>query len=201
MSDILFIRHGATDLAGTFCGHSDPPLNQRGQQQVAALIDQLAGEAIGAVYSSDLLRARETADAVAKARGVALHTLPGLREIHFGAWEGLSWSEIEARDASFAQRWLAEYPRLAAPGGEAVSAFEERVLATVEMLLQKEARPFAVVSHAGVMRVILRRLCGLAEDACFAQTRDYCAVIRYPNTPSIAAVPPAVDWLNEEVAL
>jgi len=200
MSDILFIRHGATDLAGTFCGHSDPPLNERGQQQVAALIEQLAGEAIEAVYSSDLLRAHETAGAIAKARGVRVHTLPGLREIHFGAWEGLCWSEIEARDASYAQRWLAEYPTLAAPGGEALSAFEERVLATVEMLLRNEARPFAVVSHAGVMRVILRRLCGFAEDACFAQTKEYCSVIRYPDTRSSTAVPPAIAWRNEEVA-
>jgi broad specificity phosphatase PhoE len=181
MSDVLFIRHGTTDLAGTFCGHADPALNQHGRQQVAALIEQLAGEAIEVVYSSDLLRARETAAAVATAKRVSAYNLPELREIGFGAWEGLCWSAIEARDPQYAARWLAEYPALPAPGGEALSQFEARVLTTVEMLLRTEPRPFAVVSHAGVMRVVLRRLSACPEHECFSRTKEYCSVVRYPR--------------------
>lgn len=181
MSNVLFIRHGATDLAGTFCGHSDPALNRRGKQQVAALVERLAGERIEVVYSSDLLRARETAAAIAAAKAVPTYSLPELREIGFGAWEGLSWNAIEVRDPAHAARWLASYPALPAPGGETLSEFETRVLTTVEMLLRTEARPFAVVSHAGVMRVVLRRLSACPEDECFARTKEYCCVIPYPR--------------------
>ncbi len=149
MSDILLIRHGATDLAGTFCGHSDPPLNERGRQQVAALLEELTSEPIEAVYASDLQRAQETAAALSAAKAVPLHILPGLREIHFGEWEGLTWSEVETRDSQHAERWLREYPSLAAPGGEAVADFEARVLETMQTLLRSEQRPIAIVTPCG----------------------------------------------------
>ncbi len=185
MSDVLFLRHGATDLAGTFCGHSDPPLNPLGQQQVATLIEQLAPEPIAVVYTSDLLRAHQTATAIAAAKGVPVRPLPGLREIHFGAWEGLHWQTIEARDPAYAKRWLAEYPALPAPSGEPVDAFEARVLTTVETLLRVEPRPFAVVTHAGVMRVVLRRLRAAPEAESFARTAEYCSLVRVPRPSAI----------------
>lgn len=178
MSDILLIRHGATELAGTFCGHSDPPLNERGREQVAALIEELVDQRIDAVYTSDLARAHETATALATAKTIPLRSLSGLREINFGDWEGLRWNEVETNDSQFAERWLVEYPSLAAPNGEAVHAFEARVMATFEALLQNDARPIAVVSHAGVMRVIMRRIGGLTEDQSFAHTKAYCSVFR-----------------------
>jgi broad specificity phosphatase PhoE len=178
MSDILLIRHGATDLAGTFCGHSDPPLNERGRDQVAALIEELVDQRIEAVYSSDLSRAHETAASLAMAKAIPLCSLPSLRELNFGDWEGLKWSEVEANDKQLAERWLVEYPSLAAPNGETAHAFEARVMATVETLLQNDGRPIAVVSHAGVMRVIMRRIGGCTEDQSFAHTKAYCSVVQ-----------------------
>jgi broad specificity phosphatase PhoE len=182
MSGILLIRHGATDLSGTFCGHSDPSLNELGKHQVSALIEELQAETIEAVYASDLQRAQQTAVVLSTAKAAPLHTLPGLREIHFGDWEGLSWSEVEAWDAQYAERWLLKYPNLAAPGGEAVGEFEARVLAAVQELLRIEQRPIAIVSHAGVMRVVMRQLGELTEDQCFAQTTEYCSVVHLSRT-------------------
>jgi len=187
MSDILLIRHGATDLAGTFCGHSDPPLNERGREQVAALIEELAEQRIEAVYASDLSRARETAAALATAKGALFYSLPHLREIDFGDWEGLRWNEVETSDRKFAERWLVEYPSLAAPNAETVHAFEARVIAAFATLLQSDARrPIAVVSHAGVMRVIMRRFGGFTEDQSFAHTRAYCSVVRLSRAQATA---------------
>jgi alpha-ribazole phosphatase/probable phosphoglycerate mutase len=197
MSDILLIRHGATNLAGTFCGHSDPSLNERGRQQVAALIEEVEGDTIEAVYASDLQRARETAVALATARAAPLHILPSLREIHFGEWEGLNWSEVEAQDGQHAERWLVEYPNLAAPGGEAVGEFEARVLAAVQTLLQSEQRPIAIVSHAGVMRVVMRLLGEFTEDQCFARTKEYCSVVRLTKSPAADATAGSLKMLPQ----
>jgi alpha-ribazole phosphatase len=186
MSELLLIRHGATALAGTFCGHSDPPLDARGRQQVHALLRELATDSIEVVYASDLRRAHETGAMLATAHGAPLCTLPGLREIHFGAWEGLTWEAIEQRDPDNAEQWLREYPRYAAPGGETLDSFESRVLQTIKKLLREETRPMAVVSHAGVMRVILQRLLGYSADACLSLTKDYCSVVR--STPPHAVL-------------
>jgi broad specificity phosphatase PhoE len=197
MSDILLIRHGATDLAGTFCGHSDPFLNERGRHQVEALIKELQGETIEAVFTSDLQRAQQTAMLLSAVKAAPLHSLPSLREIHFGDWEGLRWSEVEARDAQYAERWLLKYPNLAAPGGEGVEEFEARVLAAVQALLRTEQRPIAIVSHAGVMRVAMCRLGGFTEDQCVTQTKEYCSVVHLSRTRALNAIEGALEMIPQ----
>jgi broad specificity phosphatase PhoE len=184
----LFIRHVETDLAGRFCGHSDPPVNQRGLRQIEELIETLRTESTGAmpidaVYTSDLSRSRTTADAIAKAFGLSPITIPDLREINFGEWEGLSWAEIESRDQDYARRWSKVYPHLPAPGGESFAAFQARVLSAVKHLVgMKSHKCAAVVTHAGVMRVVMRSLCGCDEQDAWERTKAYGCVFRYqPN--------------------
>ncbi len=180
MSEILFIRHAETDMAGTFCGHSDPPLNLRGRAQLSELLSTLSAESIDEVYTSNLLRSRETAEAIAGDHAAKCHLRPALREINFGQWEGLAWSEVEHRDVAYAQRWIAEYPNLSAPDGESISNFEKRVLAEVELLMAKaESNDIAVVTHGGVLRTVLCRLHGCLEEEAWELTRAYCSVVRY----------------------
>jgi len=182
MSELLFIRHAETDMAGTFCGHSDPELNERGRIQLGELIDRLRIEEIGAVYTSDLRRAHTTGMAIAEAFGVDCHVRSALREINFGQWEGITWKEIEQRDDVYARRWIAEYPRLPAPNGESFHDFEQRVLGEVKFLsLEAEASIYciAVVTHAGVLRTVLCALHGCSEDHAWEQTRSYCSVVRH----------------------
>jgi alpha-ribazole phosphatase len=184
MREILFIRHAETDMAGTFCGHSDPELNARGRIQLSELIDRLRMENIGVVYTSDLRRAHTTGMAIAEAFNVDCHVRPALREINFGQWEGITWEEIERRDDVYTRRWIAEYPRLPAPNGESFHDFERRVLDEVKFLsLQAEAAGcrIAVVTHAGVLRTVLCALHGCSEDHAWEQTRSYCSVVRYTS--------------------
>lgn len=184
MSDLLFIRHAETDMAGMFCGHSDPELNARGRAQVCELISKLRNEEIGVVYTSDLRRAHMTARTIAEAFGVDYHVRPALREINFGQWEGRTWKEIERRDRVYAHRWIAEYPNLPAPDGENYHDFEARVLDEVKVLsLEAETAGccVAVVTHAGVLRTVLRRLKGCSEDCAWEQTRSYCSIIRHTS--------------------
>jgi alpha-ribazole phosphatase len=179
MSRVLFIRHAETEMAGRFCGHSDPALNAQGQTQLAGLVLSLSTERIGAVYSSDLRRAQSTAQAIAAGRKIPLTFRPALREIHFGKWEGLSWAEIEQHDTEYARRWVDGYPHVPAPAGESFPDFEARVLEEVNHLIHRSGDSIAVVTHAGVLRVILRRLHGCSEQEAWQQTQPYCCVVRY----------------------
>lgn len=183
MKGLIFIRHAETELAGRFCGHTDPPLNGRGRLQVARLITRLEAEAIEEIYSSDLLRAAETAHLLAKVFSVPYITTPNLREINFGAWEAKTWVEIRRSDPDFALRWAQSFPDLTAPGAEFFSAFKSRVLQEIRHLTHCAAhKRIAVVTHAGVMRIVLRELLGRTEQEAWAATKPYCSYFVYAGT-------------------
>jgi broad specificity phosphatase PhoE len=184
MNGLLFIRHAETDLAGTFCGHSDPLVNAHGHEQIHALMQSLHDESIDAIYSSDLRRAVTTANALAEAFHAPVTTNSVLREIHFGQWEGLPWSEIEHRDPAYARRWTEAFPHLPAPGGELFAHFEARVRSEVDrLLLLAQDKRISVVTHAGVMRLVLQTYCGCTAPQAWEQTASYCCT--FPCVPSL----------------
>ena len=177
MTEILLVRHAETDLKGTFCGHSDPALNDAGRAQLPAIIDAIGKRPVETVLSSDLRRARETAEAIAQHYGSTLLLRPGLREIFFGEWEGLRWQQIEERDPSFARAWMQSFPRLAPPGGEPIHDFEARIGSELHYLSELTRNSaLIVVTHAGVMRAMLKAQ-GLSEHEAWTATRDYGAVL------------------------
>jgi broad specificity phosphatase PhoE len=189
MKGLIFIRHAETDLAGTFCGHSDPPINARGQEQVRDLISQLASESFDAIYSSDLRRAVDTATNLSQAFAVPCTTTPNLREIYFGDWEAMTWTEIERRDADYARRWTESFPDLTAPKGEPFAIFESRVLHEIDHLLHLAAdKRIAVVTHGGVMRIALRTLLGHTEQQAWKLTKPYCSFFVYAEAPAVEEV-------------
>ncbi|MGC2401525.1 MAG: histidine phosphatase family protein [Acidobacteriaceae bacterium] len=179
VSRVFFIRHAETDMAGRYCGHSDPDLNTKGRAQLRNLTQMLSKEAISAIYSSDLRRASSTGHAIAHRRNIPQLLRPALREIDFGDWEGRSWEQIEQLDPEYAREWLDAYPRLPARGGENVAVFEARVLDEVNRIIECNSHPVAVVTHGGVLRVVLRNLFGCSEEQAWQQTRPYCCVLRY----------------------
>jgi broad specificity phosphatase PhoE len=189
MSSLLFIRHAATDMAETFCGHSDPPICSSGYSQISALITQLEPAVFDAIYCSDLRRAVATAELLAQKFHTTLTTSPRLREIHFGEWEGLRWTEIEQRDPAYALRWSESFPNLPAPGGEAFTAFKKRVLEEVEQLLRLPGDTrIAVVTHGGAMRVVLQTLLGHSEVQAWELTKSYCSTFTLARATASQAV-------------
>lgn len=191
MKGLIFIRHAETDLAGTFCGHSDPPVNSRGQIQIHEMVSRLSPEPFDAVYSSDLRRAMETAAPLARTFALPIITSDRLREIHFGDWESLSWTEIERHDATSARRWMEAFPAITAPNGESFAHFEQRILVEVHHLLSlAENKRIAVVTHGGVMRVVLRNLLGHNEEQAWDLTKPYCSSFGYSEATAIAEVRP-----------
>ncbi|HMH13729.1 MAG TPA: histidine phosphatase family protein [Edaphobacter sp.] len=182
MNGVLFIRHAETDMAGTFCGHSNPPINARGRQQIQTLMNALDGEEIECIFTSDLERAAYTASTLADAFGIPCIKKPDLREINFGRWEGLTWQQIQELDEAYTRRWTETYPNLPALGGESFAEFQTRVIAEVtEILNSSDLRKVAVVTHAGVMRVVLQAMCGLAESEAWELTKHYCSFFTYPR--------------------
>jgi alpha-ribazole phosphatase len=174
----LLVRHAETDMTGRFCGYSDPELNERGHQQLAGVVDRMSEYAIRRIYTSDLRRARQTAEAIASHFGIGFEVRPGLREIHFGQWEGLSWSEIEACDAALAKSWAERYPNVTAPGGESLQQFERRVRAESAYLFAAATEgPIAVVAHAGFMRALLTMFYGVMEEEAWQLTKGYGSVV------------------------
>ena len=177
MSTLLLIRHAETDMAGSFCGSSDPALNARGQEQVRALVQALATQEVCSVYASNLQRALETARSLAESHHVPCIARSGLREIHFGRWEGLRWEQVVSREPAESARWLEAYPKRNFPEGEPVEDFEQRVIEEINYLSGLRAYGTVIVTHAGVIRVALKHFAGLSDAACWACTRDYATVI------------------------
>jgi alpha-ribazole phosphatase len=175
---LLLVRHAETDMAGRFCGQSDPELNERGRQQLAGLVNMLSEHAIHRVYTSDLRRAQQTAQAIARHFGIGLHVRPGLREIQFGRWEGLSWNEIGVRDPDLAKSWAEEYPNSTAPGGESLQQFESRVRREMAFLRGEVTKsPVAVATHAGFIRTVLTNWCRVSEQEAWNRTKDYGSIV------------------------
>lgn len=186
---LLLLRHAHTAMAGRFCGQIDPPLSATGHLQLASIRQSLDAFRLRRVFTSDLLRARQTATAITSRAGVPLETVPELREIGFGRWEGLDWPAIEARDPDYAERWMREFPRLPAPGGEDFQAFTQRITHALRQIAEQAAAPpetgpaiagtssaCAVVTHAGVIRTLLCELLALPAASLGSIACDYGSV-------------------------
>lgn len=161
---IIAIRHGETawNVDARIQGQLDIPLNETGRQQAQRLARSLAArDPIHAIYTSDLLRAWDTALSVSQALGRRAVTHDGLRERGFGVFEGKTFSEIEAAWPEDALRWRRREPDWAPPGGESLLQMRERVLQTLHALAARHAgEQILVVAHGGVMDLLYRTATG-----------------------------------------
>ena len=134
MTRLCLVRHGQTDwnLEGRYQGQSDVPLNGNGISQAEALTEKLNGHSFSAIYSSDLIRAHQTAKPIADKLGLSVHTEPRLREINQGEWEGVLVDDIKARYADLWSQRTVDPAGVRPPGGETVSEVAERVYAALD---------------------------------------------------------------------
>jgi probable phosphoglycerate mutase len=182
---ILFVRHGETsyNAQNRLQGQRDIPLNGKGREQASAVGRSLRGElsgeltrldAAGAFYASPLMRTRQTMELARAAMGLAperYRLCATLKELTFGDWEGLTWSEVEARDAAAARAREADKWNFAPPRGESYAMLVERVR---PWLAARRGDCF-VASHGGVARAFMVILAGAssaeAENANIWQGR------------------------------
>lgn len=183
---VLAIRHGETawNVDGRIQGQLDVPLNEMGRWQVHRLALAVSDERISAIYSSDLLRAYETAEAVSRGCDRPIETDPGLRERGFGIFEGLSYDEINQRWPDLAERWRKRDPDFAPEGGETLRQFSERGVSTVARLAARHpGETIAVVSHGGVMDMLYRAASRIALDAPRSWQLGNASINRLLHTP------------------
>lgn len=165
---LILARHGLTDwnTTGRFQGHSDIPLNTTGLGQVAALGKRLATMEINTVYASDLLRAWGTAQAIMQYHSCPLTPEPRLRELSFGDWEGLTYTEIQERAPGILSTWQADMLNTAAPGGETLIQLTERVQAVLDMITTDHPDgTVLLVAHGGTLQALLCLALGLPPQA------------------------------------
>jgi probable phosphoglycerate mutase len=159
---ILLARHGETDWNSErrWQGHADRPLNDVGREQARELAESLADRTIDVVYSSDLLRAHETALIVADRLGLPVDVDPGLREVDVGDWSGRVHSEIEGLDPDGYRRWREGGKGWA--GGESYEEMGERVVAAVLRLAARHpGEAVLIVTHGGSIRACRATAAGL----------------------------------------
>ena len=164
----IVVRHGEThwNIAGRLQGHLDSRLTPVGLAQAAALGARLAAEPLHALYSSDLGRARETAEPIAAATGLAPKFDARLRERTYGVFESFTWNEIEARFPAEFVRLASRDPTYCVPGGESPIGFRERLLAAFAALADAHrGERLAVVTHGGVLGMLYRVARDLPLDA------------------------------------
>jgi probable phosphoglycerate mutase len=169
---ILAIRHGETawNVDTRIQGQLDIGLNPTGHWQAQRVGLALAHEPVAAIYSSDLSRAFETAQAIARAnaahaaRSVTPHT--GLRERHFGHLQGQTWEQIETGWPQDAKLWRGRDPHWSPEGGESLTVLRERIARCVhELASQHLGEQIVLVAHGGVMDVLYRLATNQAIDA------------------------------------
>ena len=152
MTTLLLARHGETDWNRELRiqGSSDTELNEAGRVQARALADELADVPLTAVYSSDLRRARETAEIVAAGRTLDVRFDPDLRERSFGSWEGLTRAEVAERS-----------PDIEHHDGETDEQVRARVLAAVHRIVRAHpGEDVLVVSHGGALNALWHHALG-----------------------------------------
>ena len=187
----LLLRHGETPLSTErrFAGRGDIPVTEEGLRQAAAAGDRLAARGgIDLIVSSPLLRARQTAETVARATGAPVQADDGLAELDFGEWEGLTMAEASRRWPDEVTAWLGNVDA-APPGGESFAAAITRVGAALDRLLAAyPLRTLLLVSHVSPIKIAVCRALLAPPATLFRFQLDVaslCEIDWYADGPAV----------------
>jgi|Deesub1362A_J573_1020465.scaffolds.fasta_scaffold00964_16 alpha-ribazole phosphatase/probable phosphoglycerate mutase len=203
---IYLIRHGETEDASPrrYKGHLDIPLSEKGVRQIEELSRYIVQDSLRwfkivqnssgldnieprlmAVYCSDLSRALQSAEIIARAFGLKPIVLRDLRERSFGEWEGMSFDEIEERWPDAFRAWAENPLKHSPPGGESTIEVRRRVMRAMKRIMEDGRRKMedkrfpssiAIVAHGGVNRIILCELLGMPLENIFRIEQDYACL-------------------------
>ena len=173
---IYLIRHG--EIAGSeisrYNGQMEVPLTPKGLDQYQLLAKRLQDVPAAACYTSDLTRCVQGAEILCAQREIAFEPRKELRELSFGDWEGMAWTELAER---FPEAWknrMKNFVEFRAPGGENLLDLRDRVVPTLhEIIARHPGEELFVIGHGGVNRIILLEAVGASPSSMFRIEQDY----------------------------
>jgi len=180
MTRIILIRHGQTawNKVERIRGQVEIPLDETGLVQAEATARRVVAEWQPlAVYCSPLQRAVQTAQPIARRLGLGIQPVPGLNDMDFGQWQGLSPEEVKARWPDLARAWLRAPHTVTFPGGESLDQVKERSMAALHQIIARHAEEeVAIVGHTVVNRVLLCAVLGLDNSNYWRIGQETCAI-------------------------
>lgn len=172
---IYLLRHGDSrqDEIKRYIGQADVPLNDEGRSQAACWRKELANIPMERIFCSDLSRSLETARIIAEGRSELVQPLHKLREINLGAWDGLSFEDVQRLYPSEYERRGADMVTYRTPGGECFADLAARVVPLFVEILRGSSGNLLIVGHAGANMVIICHILGMPLENLFRIRQDY----------------------------
>lgn len=164
---IIMVRHGFSlaNEAKKFAGHWDIELTELGKKQAEKAGAYFKEHPVDVLYSSDLLRAYQTAEPIGKALGLPIHKDTGLREIKAGEWEGISFDDMAVQYPKEAEIWVSDIGRSRCPGGESVAELTERIAGAVRRIAEKhDGQTVCITTHATPIRALTTVAAGVPVE-------------------------------------
>ncbi len=181
MTEILLIRHGETawNVSEVFRGRIDVELNETGLKQAELVAGYLGKRKMDAVYSSPLKRALKTAEAIARRHQLEVITTPGLNDLDFGQWQGLSLKEVNEQYPEDYAVWLNHPERIKIPAGESLKDVRKRAAFLVKEVIARHTGNVVLASHRVVHKVLICALLGLDNSHFWNIKMDTCAMTTF----------------------
>ncbi len=181
MTSVYLIRHGETawNKEEIFRGRTDVPLNEIGLREAEFVGGYLKGMEIHAIYSSPLLRARETARRIAQFFNLKVQPLEGINDMSFGKWEGRPLKEVQISDREIYQQWREKPHLVRLPGGESLDEVRVRAMAALDEVVQyHHGKNLVLVSHRVVNKVMICGVLGIDNSHFWQISQDTAAINR-----------------------
>ena len=158
MTTLIYVRHGEAEgnVKRHFHGFYNSTLTKNGREQIKRAAVHLSEIHMDAIYSSDLTRAFETAQAIAEGRGINIQMDERFREINGGQWENIPWDDLPVKFSDSYHDWLYEPYKLQMPDGESMEDFSRRLVqASTEIAKKHPSQTICIATHGTAIRVLL----------------------------------------------
>jgi len=179
MTSIYLIRHGETawNKEEIFRGRADVPLNEIGFREAELIGEYLKGMDIHVIYSSPLLRAKETARRIAQVFNLKVQPLVGITDMSFGKWEGRPLKEVQIYDREIYRQWREKPHLVRLPGGESLDEVRVRAMAALEEVIQyHKGMNLVLVSHRVINKVVICGILGIDNSHFWQIGQDTAAI-------------------------
>jgi len=181
MTEIIIARHGQTEwnVGEIFRGRIDIELDETGVKQAELLAEYLSSAKIDAIYSSPLKRSLRTAKAIASYHQLEVEIAPGLIDLNYGEWQGLTHQEVKDKYRELYKQWSNNPHKVKMPAGETLDDVRIRAIGVVDEVITKYEGAVVMVAHRVVNKVLICALLGLDNSHFWAIRQDTCGTTTF----------------------